>query len=696
MQTEERLHALDAVRAFALLAGIVLHAAMSFMPGLAAIGFPADSSQSPALQNAFYVIHIFRMALFFLIAGYFGRMMFHRRGPSAFMRDRAKRILVPFIVGWMVFGPLAIALVFMTLAPKTNVPVAPPQGGFPLAHLWFLYYLMLIYVGVISIRTAFAKFDRDHSLRARIDVAVRTIARSHLTPIVLAAPLATCLYFTPSWIMWGGVPTPDMGFTPKLPALFGYGTAFVFGWCVHRQSDLLAVWKRNWALTLIAAAGFTVLSLWLVQKAPNPFAVDAAVKMAYAASYTLAMWTWVLGLVGVALRFCSAQSTVRRYLADASYWMYLAHLPLVFAIQMIVLDWPLHWSIKFVGIVAVTVAILLLSYHYCVRDTVIGSILNGRRARIATEPATSRAQDGHERTERAVSRVVAELRGVHKRYGTTVALDGIDLQVQSGEVLALLGPNGAGKSTAISLLLGLQEPDDGIISLFDELPESIEARRQVGVMLQEVALPPEARVHELIELASSYYASPLPLEEVLRMTQIAAIADRAYANLSGGQQRLVQFALAVCGRPMLLFLDEPTTGLDIQAREVLWRTVRSLVEQGCSVVLTTHYLEEAEALADRIAVLAKARIVATGSVAEVKALVSRKTIRCVTSLNVDQIRHWPCVASASLEGQRVSISVTDAEIVARHLLISDPNVRELEISRAGLAEAFVELTQEAA
>ncbi len=190
-------------------------------------------------------------------------------------------------------------------------------------------------------------------------------------------------------------------------------------------------------------------------------------------------------------------------------------------------------------------------------------------------------------------------RGVHKRYGTTHALAGLDLQVRRGELLAVLGPNGAGKSTAISLWLGLLEPDEGAVRLFAGSPLDVESRRHVGVMMQEVGLTPELRVRELVALTASYYPDPLPTAQVLELTHTQVIADRPYAKLSAGQKRQVQFALAICGRPSLLFLDEPTVGLDVEARETMWRIIRTLVADGCAIVLTTHYLEEAEALADR-------------------------------------------------------------------------------------------------
>jgi ABC-type multidrug transport system ATPase subunit len=694
MQQQERLHALDTVRAFALLAGIVLHAAMSFMPGLAAFGFPADSSQSPALQIVFYVIHVFRMPLFFFLAGYFAHLTFHRQGAAGFTRDRAKRIALPLVVGWVLFGPLAMMGVYLAFGPEvTDTP--PPAGGFPLSHLWFLYYLLLIYAGAIGARALVIRtVDREGHVRENVDMLVRHAVNSYTAPVLLAMPIAVCLYLRPDWVPWAGIPTPDTGLTPQLPAMIGYGTAFVFGWLMRRQADLLGRLQRGWVLHAIAAIALTAASLRLAEQVSNPFAMDPAIKTACAICYTLAAWNWAFALMGAALRFFDSESAIRRYLADASYWMYLAHLPLVFALQLVVRKWPLHWSIKFPLIVVTAVVILLLTYQFFVRNTLIGEVLNGRRRSGNVPPTTVCSVVAND-----VGECVAELLGVRKSYDKTQALNGIDLQIRRGEVLALLGQNGAGKSTVISLLLGLQQPDDGTVRLFGERfdsPDIMVARREVGVMLQDVALPHESRVHELIELSSSYYSSPFPLDEVLKLTRSESIAQRPYGKLSGGQQRLAQFAMAICGRPRLLFLDEPTTGLDVQAREVLWNTVRELVRNGCSVVLTTHYLEEAEALADRVAVLARGRIVATGSVAEIRAVVSRKRIRCVTSLHAEQIRHWPGVTEVCVDGSRFDITTSDAELVTRRLLMTDAMLTGLEVSQAGLAEALIELTREAA
>jgi len=291
---------------------------------------------------------------------------------------------------------------------------------------------------------------------------------------------------------------------------------------------------------------------------------------------------------------------------------------------------------------------------------------------------------------------LAELSGVSKRFGKIAALDGVDLQVQRGELFALLGPNGAGKTTAISLWLGLLQPDAGSVRLFGQSPLLVETRRQVGVMMQEVALAPELRIREHIDLVASYYPAPLAVDAVLKMTHTEPLAGRPYEKLSAGQKRQAQFAIAICGRPKLLFLDEPTVGLDVQARQMLWDVLRQLVHEGASIVLTTHYLEEAEALADRVAVLAKGRVIASGTVSEIRALVVRKRISCATALAPEQVRSWPGVDSVSRDQRQLHITASNAETVVRRLLATDEDLQELEVRRAGLAEAFTELTQEAA
>jgi ABC-2 type transport system ATP-binding protein len=290
----------------------------------------------------------------------------------------------------------------------------------------------------------------------------------------------------------------------------------------------------------------------------------------------------------------------------------------------------------------------------------------------------------------------ASLTQVVKRYGDKLALDQVSLAIERGQVTALLGPNGAGKTTAISLLLGLIAPESGAVQVLGGSPAQLAVRRRLGVMLQSAALPDTLRVGELLRLVAGYYPNARPLAEVAALAGISALLRTPYGRLSGGQQRRVQFALAICGNPELVFLDEPTTGLDIEARETVWTVVRELTARGCAVLLTTHYLEEAEALAQRVAVLVRGRIVSEGTVEAIRARGVRRRIRCVSSLPLDQVQGWPEVSAATRENQWLDIEAPLAEPVVRRLLDADPAVRDLEVRRTGLAEAFVRITKEAA
>ena len=696
---DTRLHALDAVRGFALLLGVVLHAAMSYLPGFDVMWPLADKSPSEALGVTFFVIHIFRMTLFFVLAGFFARMVFHRRGMRAFIRERATRIVLPLVVGWVVLFPMIAATMVwgavpgrtLTRPPASEMPLLP----FPLTHLWFLYVLVLLYTAVLVVRQGvIERVDRGGALRHSLDGVVRVLITPG-GPLALAVPLTLALLAVGSWHSEGGIPTPDNSLIPNLPAITAFGTAFTFGWLLQRQLLLLQSLQRWWAPQLALAIGLTVVCRATLGP-PQIEAEQASSIPIYLACYTVATWSWTFGLIGAALRFCSSGSAVRRYLADASYWVYLAHLPVVFFLQALVAQQPWHWALKFPLVLGVSLAFLFATYHVFVRRTFIGVILNGRRhggAPAASVPAadvTAHVVDG------GFNRPIAQLSQVRKTFGPITALDGLSLDVRPGEILAVLGPNGAGKSTAISLLLGLQEPTEGTATLFDRPPANLEARYPVGVMMQEASLAPELKVRELIALTTSYYPSPYTVEEVLTLTRTTAIANRPYQKLSGGQKRLAQFALALCGRPSLLFLDEPTVGLDAAARDMLWSTLRQVVAQGTAVVLTTHYLEEAEALADRVAVLAKGRLIAHGSVDEVRSVVDRKRVRCLTGVPAEEVRRWPGVQSAAMTDGRLEVVATDADGVVRRLFIADEQTRDLEVQRAGLAEAFAELTREAA
>ncbi len=287
---------------------------------------------------------------------------------------------------------------------------------------------------------------------------------------------------------------------------------------------------------------------------------------------------------------------------------------------------------------------------------------------------------------------IAELDGASKRYGALTALHPTDLCIRAGEVLALLGPNGAGKTTALGLLTGRLSADGGSARLFGQDPRDWQARRQIGVMLQEAKLPETLRVTELIRLQSGYYAAPRPLAETLELAGLGDIAQRRYAQLSGGQQRRVQFALAICGRAPLLFVDEPTVGLDVDARRNFWRVLRQLREAGSSIVLTTHYLEEADALADRIVLLGGGRVLAEDTPAGIKARASGKRVRASTRLPAALIAGWPEAGEVQMDGERCEIRTAQPEALLRRWLAADASLSDLEVLPLSLEEAFLTLT----
>ncbi len=290
--------------------------------------------------------------------------------------------------------------------------------------------------------------------------------------------------------------------------------------------------------------------------------------------------------------------------------------------------------------------------------------------------------------------VVASLEAVSKNYGDIRALRNVNFNVRAGQVVALLGPNGAGKTTAVKLLLGLMQPNSGKARVFAGDPTNPQNRMRTGAMLQVGRVPETLRVREHIDLFSTYYPQPMPLAEVLAAAGLEKLRDRKFGDLSGGQRQRTLFALAICGNPDLLFLDEPTAGLDVEARRGLWEEIRRLVDRGKTVLLTTHYLEEADALADRIAVINQGEIIAQGTPAEIKAQTSGKRIRCITSLSVANLLQIPGVIGAKQDREAVEIHAREAEIVVRALLARDPSLSGLEIAGAGLEEAFLALTQD--
>ena len=307
---------------------------------------------------------------------------------------------------------------------------------------------------------------------------------------------------------------------------------------------------------------------------------------------------------------------------------------------------------------------------------------------IATLEETQRLQ------RETSSRVVASLEGVSKQYGDIHALRSVNFSVRTGEVVALLGPNGAGKTTAVKLLLGLMQPNSGKARVFGGDPTHPQNRARTGAMLQVGRVPETLRVREHIDLFSSYYPQPLPLEKVLSSAGLESLRDRKFGDLSGGERQRTLFALAICGDPDLLFLDEPTVGLDVESRRALWDEIRRLVDRGKTVLLTTHYLHEADALADRIAVINQGAIIAEGTPTEIKSQTSGKRIRCITALSLACVREIPGVTAAKPDREAVEIHAREAESVVRVLLARDPSLSGLEITSAGLEEAFLALMQD--
>jgi ABC-2 type transport system ATP-binding protein len=297
-----------------------------------------------------------------------------------------------------------------------------------------------------------------------------------------------------------------------------------------------------------------------------------------------------------------------------------------------------------------------------------------------------------DRQDRANGSPVAELRRVSKNYGEVKALRNLSFGVHAGELVALLGPNGAGKTTAVKLFLGLASPAKGRVSVFGGNPVQSRVRTRIGAMLQVATVPETLRVREHIELFSSYYPKPLPIKETLALAGIEDVKDRLFGELSGGQKQRTLFALAVCGDPDLLFLDEPTVGLDVEARRLLWQQIRKLVERGKTVLLTTHYLEEADALANRIAVIDHGEIIAEGTPAEIKARTAGRKIRCISQIPIETLRQLRGVIEVATDRDALEIRVTAAEEVLREMLRLDPTLSHLEVSNAGLEEAFLALT----
>jgi glucans biosynthesis protein C len=390
----ERLHALDAVRGGALMLGVLFHACLPFLVGPQL--WLVDEAPSTELTVTFYVLHIFRMTVFFLLAGFFARMLLDRRGLGGFIANRLKRIAAPFFMFWpIVFTAFVAVLIWVGLrANGGEMPTgeAPPSPltveAWPLLHLWFLYVLMAFYAGALALRALVVAIDRNGALRARlVNPVVRFIA-GPAAPMLLALPAFAAFYFTPNWMAWFGIPTPDTGLIPNTTAVICYGVAFGFGWLVNRQASILEGWAKHWLSNLGLGVFCTWACLALLGTTPVLTPAEQGFDtMLYAALYALAVWGWTLGLIGAAVRFLKRENAAVRYVADASYWIYIIHLPVLLVAQMLVQPLDLPWFAKFPLTIGPSFAVMFVSYELLVRYSWIGAILNGRKLRPAKRGA---------------------------------------------------------------------------------------------------------------------------------------------------------------------------------------------------------------------------------------------------------------------------------------------------------------------
>jgi ABC-2 type transport system ATP-binding protein len=295
---------------------------------------------------------------------------------------------------------------------------------------------------------------------------------------------------------------------------------------------------------------------------------------------------------------------------------------------------------------------------------------------------------------RATEVAAIELSGLAKSFGSVRAVRGIDLTVRPGEVVAFLGPNGAGKTTTVDLVLGLSRPDSGSARVYGLEPQAAVRHGLISAVMQTGGLLKDLTVAETLRLTASLFSDTRPVPEVMARAGIADLADRRVGKCSGGQQQRLRFAMALLPDPELLVLDEPTTGMDVTGRRDFWAAIRSDALHGRTVLFATHYLEEADAYADRVVLVSHGQVVADGTAAEVKALVSGRTVRAtLPDADLDLLHRLPGVETVEARGDSVLIASTDSDAVARHLLTRTA-ARDLEVTSRGLEDAFISLTSE--
>lgn len=395
---EERYHSLDAMRAFALLLGVFFHAAESFEAGHRGWAI-IDASPSLVLHYFRHASHSFRMELFFLLCGFFARLLYHRRGGRGFTWNRFNRIFIPFVVGWCILYPM-LAFIWLWGASKSGqwdaiaVPLEarhlPPwkltlgflaSGGmfqkFDLTHLWFLHQLMVLYLLVIPLRALLLRWA-PAGLWPRLDTVFRRWFETRWRAVVFAALTAPVLLTMDSW----DVDTPKSSLLPHAPTTLLYLGFFACGWFLHRQPGLWACLAPGWRWALVAGAALVLptglLPRWAWSQGFRGGAMDA-LRVLHTVLYALMMWSFVCGFAGWFIARCTGASRFWRYVSDASYWVYLAHLPTVVALQVALAYTPLPVVLKYPLLLAIAIPLLFLSYHFLARSTFIGQQLNGQK-----------------------------------------------------------------------------------------------------------------------------------------------------------------------------------------------------------------------------------------------------------------------------------------------------------------------------